>query len=121
MNEREKTYLTIIIILLMALIIKSFYLDEVRPVTEEEKMFKDYVYRLVEEKHDGLLSKSNIISYRVVSIKKIENDGVSIIEVKDGENNSYKLVEIPGKYKAKVRKYLLHFIPYGEDTVLSRK
>jgi hypothetical protein len=112
MNEREKTYLTIIIILLMALIIKSFYLDEVRPVTEEEKMFKDYVYRLVEEKHDGLLSKS---------IKKIENDGVSIIEVKDGENKSYKQVEIPGKYKAKVRKYLLHFIPYGEDTVLSRK
>lgn len=121
MSKREKIYLIAVIILLGALMLKSFYFDEYKPVTKDEEIFKEYVERLADEKYKGFSNKINLTSFRVVSIKKIESEGVSIIEVKNGNDNGYKNVEIKGKYKAKIRKYLLHFLPYGEDKVLSRQ
>lgn len=121
MNKREKTYVIIIIFLLLALTVKTLFLDEVKNLTKEEEMFKEYVYKLIDEKYDNFFKRNNLITFRVVSIKKLAEEGTSIIEVKDGDNNIYKQVEIPGKYKARVRKYLFYIIPYGEDRVLSRK
>lgn len=121
MNKREKVYLIIIVLLLGALMLKSFYFDEYNPVTKDEKLFKEYVETLASKKYDGFLVNNKLISFKVVSIKKLENKGVSIIKVKNGNDNDYKKVEIQGKYKAKIRKYLLHILPYWEDKVLSKK
>lgn len=121
MNKREKIYLIVVIVLLGALMIKSFYFDEYKPVTKSEEIFKEYVEKVAEEKYEGFLYKNNLASFRVVSIKQIEDKGVSVIEVKNGNDNGYENVEIKGKYKAKIRKYLFYFLPYGEDKVLSRK
>lgn len=121
MNKREKIYLLAVIVLLGALMLKSFYLDEYHPVTKDEEIFKQYVERLADEKYKGYLYDNNLASFRVVGVKKIEDKGVSIIEVKSGNDNGYENLEIEGKYKAKIRKYLFHFLPYGEDKVLSRK
>lgn len=119
MNNKEKVYFIIAIILFVALGVKSFYFDEVKTTTKEEAMFKEYVYKLIEEKYNGFLSENNIRTFRVVKIKKISNEGTSIIQVK--EDNKYKEIEIKGKYKAKVRKYLFNIMPYGEKTISSRE
>lgn len=121
MNKKEKIYIMAIIVLLGALMLKSFYFDEYKPLTEDEEIFKEYVERIVDENYNGFLKKNNSVSYRVISIKKVDDEGVSIIQVKSGNDNNYERVEIEGKYKAKIRKYLFHFFPYGEDSVLSRK
>ncbi|SHK42405.1 hypothetical protein [Paramaledivibacter caminithermalis] len=121
MNKKEKMYLIIVILLLVILIFKSFYLDEYKPLTKDEEIFKEYVEKIGYEKYKGFLYKNNLASFRVVSIKKIDDKGKSIIEKKNGNDNGYERVEIKGKYKAKIRKYLFHFLPYGEDGVLSRK
>ncbi|RKD26425.1 hypothetical protein SAMN02745883_02115 [Caminicella sporogenes DSM 14501] len=122
MNKREKMYVIVIIILLAILTVKSLFLDEFKPRTYEEKMFKEYVEKLTYKRYNNnFFMKKGLINFRVVSIKKIDDKGISIIEVKDENNNNYKQVKISGKYKAKIRKYVLHILPYGEDKVLSRK
>jgi len=117
MNKREKIYVIIILILFGILLAKSFYFDEYKPVTEDEMLFKEYAQRLSHEK----FKNNKLVGFKVVSIKKLEDKGISIIEVKSGNDNEYENVEIQGKYMAKIRKYLFHFLPYGEDKILSRK
>lgn len=119
MNKREKIYIIVAIILFSFLLVKSFYLDEYKPLTEDEKLFKEYVETVVYD--SSFLNRNKLASFKVVSIEKLDNEGMSIIEVKSGNDNGYEKVEIKGKYKAKVRKYLFHFIPYGEDKILSRE
>lgn len=121
MNKREKSYVVIIVILFITLIVKSIFLDGVKTKTKEEEMVKEYVERLIDEKYDNFFTRNGLINFKVVDIKKIDDEGISIIEVKDGNNNGYRQVEISGKYKAKVRKYLFYILPYGEDRVLTRK
>lgn len=121
MNKREKIYLIAIIVLLGLLLAKSFYLDEYKPVTEDEILFREYVEKVIDDKFHGFFSRSKLIGYRIVSIKKVEDEGVSVIEVKSENEGEYKNAEIDGKYVAKIRKYLFHVLPYGEDKILSRK
>ncbi len=121
MSKKEKMYIYGVIILLIALIIKSVYLDEVKNLTIEEAMFKEHVSKIIEEEYKSFFTENNIIGFRIVKVKKIEDEGVSIIEVKDENTNTYKQTEISGVYKGKVRKYLFYLIPYGEFSVLSRK
>ncbi len=121
MIKRERMYVYTIILLLIALFIKSFYFDEVQGLNNDEKLFKEYVEKIVDESYQGFLKDYNIIGYRVVKIEKVDTEGISLIKVKDGNYDKYKEVEINGKYRAKVRKYLFYLIPFGEDRVLSRK
>ncbi|SKC87608.1 hypothetical protein [Maledivibacter halophilus] len=121
MNKREKSYLVVILLLIGALTFKSFYLDEYNPVTKDEKLFKEYAENLADEKYKGFLMDKKLASFRIVSIKKLDDEGISIIEIKNGNNSNYKEIQIKGKYRAKIRKYLFHFLPYREDKVFSRK
>ncbi len=121
MSKREKIYLIAIIVLVGALVVKSFYLDVYKPVEEDEILFKEYVEKIIDEKFHGFFSRSKLIGYNIVSIKKLEDEGVSTIQVKSTKEGEYKNVEIEGKYVAKIRKYLFHVLPYGEDKILSRE
>lgn len=121
MNKREKIYLAIVILLLGVLVVKSFYLDDYKPVTKDEELFKEYAERLIDEKYHGFFNENKLIGIKIVNIKKLENEGVSTIEVQSENDNEYKSVEIEGKYEAKIRKYLFHILPYGQDKILSRK
>ncbi|WP_432667334.1 hypothetical protein R9X47_13205 [Wukongibacter baidiensis] len=121
MNKKEKIYLIAIIVLLGILVVKSLYLDEYKPVTEEEVMFKEYAEKIIDEKFNGFFSRNKLIRYKIVSIKKVDNTGVSIIQVKNQDEDEYKNVEIKGKYVARIRKYLFNILPFSQDKVLSRE
>ncbi len=121
MNKKEKAYLAIVILLLGLLLVKTFYLDDYKPVTKDEELFKEYAERLINEKTNSFFKNNILIGRKIVNIKKLEDEGVSIIEVQSGNDNEYERVEIEGKYEAKVRKYLFHILPYGHDKILSRE
>lgn len=121
MKKKEGIYLIVLAALIGILLVKSFYLDEYKPRTEDEELFKEYAQELAYKKYDGFLIKNNLVSLKVISIKKLEDEGISIIELKKGDDKGYETAEIAGKYGAKVRKYLFHFFPYGEIKVLSRE
>lgn len=121
MSKREKFYSVAIVVLLVLLAVKSMVIDNYKPTTQDEQLFYTYANEIAEEQYDGFTYKYHIASYKIVSIKKVEDKGVSVLEVVDPITNEKKLEEIDGKYKAKIRKYILWILPYGEDKIMSRK
>lgn len=121
MNRKEKILLLVTLLLIAILFSKSFFLDEVKPKTEEELQFKQFVEKAIDEKMEGFLKRNNIVKYRVVSIEQVSQEGISRIEYLDEQGKKYIQGTIQGQYKAKVRGYFLHLIPYKEIRVLSRE
>ncbi len=121
MSKREKTYLVVIILLFGILLVKSLYLDEYKPAARDEELFKEYAEDLIDKKYHGFFRENKLIGIKIVNIKKLEDDGVSVIEVQSEDGEEYKTIEIQGKYEAKIRKYLFHIFPYSQDKILSRE
>lgn len=119
MNGREKTYTIVIVVLLVILAAKSLVLDNYKPGTEDEKLFYNYASEIAQEEYTNFLYKNHIATYKIVGIKKLEDEGVSVLE--SVVNGKKELVEIQGKYKAKIRKYILWVLPFSEDKIMSRK
>ena len=121
MNKRENILILVTLLLVLGLFSKSLFLDEVKPKTEETLRFKQFVEKAVDEKTEGFLKRNNIVKYRVVSIEQISEEGISRIEYLDEQQREYIQGTIPGQYRAKVRGYFIHLIPYKEMKVLSRE
>ncbi|MBF8983463.1 hypothetical protein IZY60_07925 [Lutibacter sp. B2] len=119
MAKKEKVMLYVTIALVLFLVGKTLYFDEVK-VSGDALKFKQFVEKSVEEneKYNNFFKRHNLIDYKVVSIKKIKESGKSRIMYLNEEN---KYVEgiIAGEYQGKVRGYFLHIYPYKEFKVKS--
>jgi len=111
LNRREKAYIIAVVFLAILLIIKSLYIDGYVPKNDEEKIFYDYVNMLIDENKKG-----DFLKHKIVKI--IKDEGQSTIEVYDEGSKQLKEISLEGKYKARVRKYILGIIPYGEYTII---
>ncbi|MEW9123858.1 MAG: hypothetical protein AB2421_14195 [Thermotaleaceae bacterium] len=121
MNRKENILILISVVLVIALLGKSFFLDEVRNIRGDELKFKQFVDKAVEEKMQGFMTKKGLIRYRVVAIEKLSDEGTSLIEYLNEEGTEYVEGSIEGQYQAKVRAYFLHVIPYKDIRVRSRE
>ena len=65
MNPREKSMLIVTLALIVILVGKSLFFDEVKNLTDEEQEFKTFVEYSVSEKYNGKLQQFHIITYRV--------------------------------------------------------
>lgn len=92
MNKKELVLLLIIILALIGLFSKSVYFDEVSNLDGQDKIFKEDVYKAIEQKYS-----SKIIKYRLIDINKEINEEDS------------KVI-----YTGKIRKYLLNIIPFSQ-------
>ncbi|MDF3001092.1 MAG: hypothetical protein K0Q48_1211 [Bacillota bacterium] len=111
MSNREKTMIIMIIVLLIALVIKSTMLDEVKNLSADEQNFKEFVDYSVTEQYDGFLERSGILVYRVYRIGIADKDQKGLLRYEDP--NTGKPVELiqDVQYNAKVRGYLLWILP----------
>ena len=109
MNKKNKVMIVLTIMLFIILVTKSLYLDEVNPIEEDEQKFKQFIEKRIEEGKEnlGLLNKTGLVSFKVVKIQRINDENSQL----SGEGI------FEGKYKAKVRGYLFHIIPYSEFSV----
>ncbi|WZL72654.1 hypothetical protein QBE52_16550 [Clostridiaceae bacterium 35-E11] len=121
MNKREKIMLYMILILLTMVSVKSLFLDEVKNLTRDEQQIKQFIKEAVEEEsqYNGFLQKKHLATYRVVSIKKVSEDGNFPVFYYDKERKEQVQKSIPGKYVIKIRGYLFHIIPYKEFRIKS--
>ncbi|MFZ5966814.1 MAG: hypothetical protein ACOYVK_06535 [Bacillota bacterium] len=119
MKTKEKMWVVLTLVLFIVLISKSLFFDEVKNVSGDEAKFKAFVMKAVEDRYGGFMLEKNLVSYRVVSIEQTSTEGESVIEYYDPEKGMDVREEIPGVYKAKVRGYFLHIIPYKEFGVMS--
>lgn len=90
MNKREKVLFIAIVVLFIGLFLKSTILDEIGEVTGGEKVFKNDIYKLIDQTYTN-----TIIKYRLVKIEVEESDKGLI-------------------YTGKIRKYLFGIIPFSD-------
>lgn len=96
LKNSEKTYIILIIILLLILCIKSLVLDEYKPKNDTE-------VQVLIEYYQQSITNSNILKYkRVVNMTQF--------------NSNEQITEDSIKYKIKVRTYLFGIIPYWEKS-----
>lgn len=116
MNKREKVMLYTTVLLLIVLVCKSLFWDEVK-VTGDELKVKKFVELAVKEnpKYNNFFVKNNLVTYKVTSISKLSDKEISPIRYE--ENNKFIDVSIKGKYKAKVTGYFLRIMPFKKISI----
>lgn len=119
MNSRERTMLIVAILLVILLVFKSLYLDNIGKLTKEEESFKKYVELIVQEEYNGKLQGMNILTYKVYNIDKL-SDKKTIIKYYDEESKKTIEKELNGEYIAKVRGYFLKIFPYTQFKIKSK-
>ena len=111
MNKREKTLIIIAIVLGIALGIKSFVTDDYKPKNESEELFKEKIENIVKEKYNSTIFQKNIVVIRVVKISEMSEKEKTVSGKKD------EIIIASGKYKAKIRKYILGYLPFAEERI----
>ena len=99
LTKTEKFYVRAVIILFLLLIVKSVWIDEYNPVSQEEIMvYNEY---MLEE-----VGNQNVLKYkRIIKIYEMEQEKVDKMEE-----------ELKYEYRIKVRVYLFGIIPYMEGS-----
>lgn len=113
---REKAMLIVIIALLVILVAKSLLFDEVKNLTPDEAVFKDFVEYTLEEDH----AVQAPFCYRVVKIFMANPDEKALLRYEDPATGEMTEVVLEGRYTAQVRKYLLWVIPYKSISITSQ-
>lgn len=116
MKKRESRYVYVILLLLAALTVKSLWLDGVGEITGEEADFAKYALQTIESKEKWALNKTDILTYKIVKIVKNDENPTSI-SFWDQERKERRQVVLSGRYTARVRKYILWILPYGDFSV----
>ena len=96
-NKREKTLLLVCVVLFVAVVVKSLFIDGYTPMNQEEE-------KAIEKVHE-VLGDSLFIQKKVVNLKKISEETKKENKVDLG-------------YMIVLRKYLFGIIPTGESRVL---
>lgn len=111
MTKRDKILILGMVILLLALFVKSFILDPYQPKNDAEEAFMTYVEDVMVDKYS-----SGLYDWFIhVKVVKISEMSLNEKTYKDLEGNP-QIAD--GVYKAKVRKYILGVLPYSEESIL---
>jgi hypothetical protein len=113
MGTREWRYASVILLLLALLTVKSLVLDGVKDLSGEEAEFARYVAQSIESQEKWAINKTDALSYKIVRIKKINEETATITTDEEKKNS----IELSGHYTARVRKYILWILPYGDFSI----
>ncbi|GEM_PF-1819113 len=113
MGKRERSYAVAIVAMFLLLTVKSLFIDGVDDLNLEENEFSQYVEQTIESREKWALNKTDVLSYKIVRIKKTNEEASTIIVDRDEK----RLVEFGGNYTARVRKYIFWILPYGDFSI----
>lgn len=119
MNAREKSMLIVTLLLLLALIGKSLFFDEVKSLNDQEQQFKAFADYSVAEKYNGKLQQYHIITYRVFDIFTADDKVNTMIRYKDETGKEIEKI-LDRRYTARVRAYLLGVFPYKQFSITAK-
>lgn len=113
MDKRSKAMLIVTIILLVALVIKSTWIDPARLTSIEEKHYKNFAQEIAPEVHDSILLRTGLLTYRITEVNRESQEGNTKIKYKD-ENDKEVEESLEGQYSARARVYVLYVLPYKD-------
>ena len=113
--------LIVTLALIVILVGKSLFFDEVKNLTDEEQEFKTFVEYSVSEKYNGKLQQFHIITYRVFDIFVADNQKKTNIIYEDPDTGQEinKILDV--RYTAQVRSYLLGILPFKQFSVTAKE
>lgn len=117
MNIREKSMLIVTLLLIVILIGKSVFFDEVKNLSDEEQQFKEFVEYSISEKYNGKLQQYNIVTYKIFDIFTADDKTKTQIAYLDSETRQKIEAVLDVRYTARVRAYFLGFLPYRQFSV----
>ena len=120
LTSREKAMIIMVIFLLIALAVKSTVLDQVRNLSAEEQVFKDFVDYSVAEQYDGFLEDSGLMVYRIYDLYMADKDQKGVLRFEDPKTGEMVEVIQDGRYNARVRGYFLWIIPVKHFSVTAK-
>ena len=112
--------LILLVVAIIALIVKSTVLDEVKNLTPEEQRFKNFVDYAVAEEYRSFLSDKGIMKYRVYDLYMANPDEKAILRYEDEETKEMVEVIQEGRYNARVRGYFFWVIPVKSFSVTAQ-
>ncbi|KAB3533604.1 hypothetical protein F8154_10600 [Alkaliphilus pronyensis] len=115
MGTRTKAMVAITIALLVILAVKSLLIDPVTELDIDSKKYHDFVLENIEENYDNVIKP--LISYKIVDINQITEDGETIILKRISQAEGWNSEAIKGQYQATVRFYFLGIFPYRDIEV----
>lgn len=113
MNNRAKIMIVSAIFLLALLIAKSLWFDPVKDLEGDALKYQKYALEVAPHQDTFFNINLPIVEYKVVSVKKIKDEGETKITYRD-ENGRLREEEIEGDYTAKVRAYLFSILPFTD-------
>lgn len=113
MNNQSKIMLAILIVLALILSIKSLVIDPYKPIGDEKEFYEE-VEKIIEEKYSSWVYKY-VVDVKIVNMKEMTEAEKTL---KDDDGNEYIA---KGKYKAKVRKYIVSLLPFSEEWIVDVK
>jgi len=72
MKNREKTLVIVVVVLLVAMGMKSLYFDPFKPQSLEEEELKVEMTRIIEAEHDNVFYDMGILTTRIIAVKETE-------------------------------------------------
>lgn len=117
---REKAMIIVLAVLVLILIVKSVFLDEVKNLSGEEEQFKQFVEYSIEEEHSGALADMGLMVYRIYDIYKADEDQKGVLRYVDPATGEKVEVVQDGRYTARVRGYLLWILPVQHFSVTAK-
>lgn len=117
LSKREKTYVGLVLLLLMVLVVKSFWLDAYRPQNEAETDYMKRVEQVLDERYDNVLYKRGVLVYRIVDLDEVTEKELEALRESSVAAGGNLAEQLDGSYKVKVRKYLAGLLPVGHETI----
>lgn len=113
MDRPSKIMLIITIVLVVALIIKSNFLDPIHQLEGDMEKYRLYSLQTA-PLSGGIFKNTGLLTYRVVKVKQDSQEDTTDIIIRDENSGQWLDHTIEGQYSGKVRAYLFNFIPIKE-------
>ena len=116
-SQKEQGYIVILVLLCLVLVVKSVCLDGYKPTNEGEKFYVVEVEKVLKERYSNVFYEKNVITYKIINLKLVTKDDADLVEHYDPIMDEAIMLELKGRYKAKIRKYIFGFLPVAHETV----
>lgn len=117
MKRYDKRMLLLVLIATTLLSAKSIWLDPVKPLDENLRLYSEYAMLAAPFNDGEVPPPPGLYTYRTVQVVRRNEEGETLVLQTDPATNRLKEVTLQGEYQARVRAYVLYVLPVKHITV----
>lgn len=111
MGHYEKRMIALILFLFLGLLVKSVWIDPVKPENNDLMHYSQYAQLAAPFQSGAMIEGWQLYTYRTVFVEQVTTEGETLILYRDPVTEEMREAVLPGQYQARVRGYLLSIFP----------